>query len=96
MIKNPRGEVLPRVDSNQMYQYLLQYMRTSKRFLDLLSFGQTLKTKSHHNANFVVSSGTATRDDKVGIMTTLGFSVMWLMGYTFLYNSEKYDLVYYA
>ena len=34
-----------------------------------------LKTKSSHDANFVVIGGTggATSNDKVGIMATLGF-----------------------
>ena len=38
----------------------------------------TLKTKSHHDANFAVTGSSAASDDKVGIMTTLNFQWMCL------------------
>ena len=48
----------------------------------------TLKNESCHYANFVLTGGTvATSDDKVGIMTTLGFQ--WMISYMTPLEAEQ-------
>ena len=71
-----------RVDKSVVLKLLIKAFIEHSVYLCVFCVLKSLTTESRHDANFVVT-GVSTNDDKVGIMTTMGFKLwLFLLGIT--------------